>query len=493
MRPYPNLYEINTQLFLKRLSAKRKDISSLADLPDNVWKQYADRGFDLIWLMGVWQRSQASCKEALQIKGLRERYDSVLPGWTEDDVTGSPYAIYDYSLDPSLGAKNDLQQVRAQLHRNNLGLILDFVPNHLARDNQWTESHPAYFVRGRKTDVDEYPDRFFSPRPGVYLAHGKDPNYSPWTDTVQLNVFAVSMRRAMVNTLLNIADIADGVRCDMAMLVLNDVFERTWGKIVQGFPRPATEFWSDAIAKVKAKHPGFIFIAEVYWGLESQLQKAGFDYMYDKTLYDRIRFSTAGDILDYLKTHSPLENNSAYYIENHDEERAITAFGRERSLAAAVIITTLPSLHLFHEGQMEGMKVHMPVQLVREPEEAVDPEIQSFYYRLLTICDNEVFHNGIWRLIDTGQAWEGERSYINLLAWSWHYNDQVSIVVTNYSPGPAKGWIKPRFVLDQNNSIVFRDELTDITYNKESSELRTKGIYVDLAPYQSHILSAIVH
>jgi glycosidase len=492
MRSYPHLYEINTQLFLTRLSAKENNAPALAELSDSIWKQYASLGFDLVWLMGVWQRSPASRQEALQSKGLRERYDSVLPGWTENDVTGSPYAIYDYSLDPSFGVPDDLQRIRTQLNRNNIGLILDFVPNHLARDHAWTQSHPAYFVRGSKADVGEYPDRFFSPRPGVYMAHGRDPNYSPWTDTVQLNVFAVSLRRAMVNTLLHIAEVADGVRCDMAMLVLNDVFEKTWGNTVKGCRRPPTEFWSEAIAKVKEKHPGFLFIAEVYWGLEPQLQHAGFDFMYDKTLYDRIRFSTARDILDYLRTHSPLEHNSAYFIENHDEQRAITAFGRKRSMAAAVIMATLPCLRLFNEGQMEGKKVHVPVQLVREPDETIDPGMQNFYYRLLTICNQEIFHKGIWRLVDTGQAWEGERSYANLLAWSWHYNGQVGVVVTNYSPNPARGWIRPRLAIEGNNSIVFRDELTDVTYTKESPELRTKGIYVDLAPYQSHILSTIV-
>lgn len=493
MRSYPHLYEINTQLFLKRLSGKGNDTPSLATIPDSIWQEYARRGFDLIWLMGIWQRSPASRQEALRIPGLRERYDSVLPGWTEDDVAGSPYAVYDYSLDRSFGEPGDLQHVRSQLNRNNLGLILDFVPNHLARDHPWTESHPAYFVRGRKSDAGAFPDRFFSPRPGVYMAYGKDPNYPSWTDTVQLNVFAVSLRRAMVNTLMHIAEVADGVRCDMAMLVLNDVFEKTWGNVARGFQRPSTEFWAEAIAKVKAKHPGFLFIAEVYWGLESQLQQAGFDYVYDKTLYDRIRFSTAGDILDYLKEHSPLKYNSAYFIENHDEQRGIIAFGREKSMAAAVLFATLPCLRLFHDGQLEGKKVHMPVQLVREPDDVTDSTVQNFYYRLLTICNQEVFHKGMWRLIDVYEAAEGDRSYTSLLAWSWNYNEQVSIVVTNYSPNPARGWIKPRLVIEENNSIIFRDELTDITYNKESVELRTKGIYVDLAPYQSHILSGIVH
>jgi glycosidase len=489
MRPYPHLYEINTQLFLKRLSVKGNTAPLLTELPDDVWKTFSTKGFDLIWLMGVWQRSPASRKQALRVKSLRERYDVVLPGWKNHDITGSPYAVYEYSCNSLFGSQDSLRHLRTKLNQNDLKLILDFVPNHFARDNKWTMSRPAYFIRGSKEDAAEFPDSYFSPHEDIYIAHGKDPNFPSWTDTAQVNIFSTSLRKALVNILLQIADQADGVRCDMAMLLLNDVFERTWGNQLQRFRRPDTEFWTEAIEKVRERHSGFIFIAEAYWGLETQLQQAGFDFIYDKTLYDRVRFSTAADILDYLRTHDPLEHHSVYFIENHDEQRAVTAFGRERSIAAAVVVMTLPCLRLIHDGQLEGKRIQIPVQLMREPEDAHDPDIEQFYNRLLSICNHEVFHNGTWKLIESNEAFEKDVSYTNLLAWSWHYNEQVKIVVTNYSPNSAQSWIKPRLQIEGNGTLELEDELTGTKYRKEVAEIREKGLYIDLKPYHSHIFS----
>ena len=489
MRLYPHLYEINTQLFLNRLSAGDNAAPLLTELPDDIWKAFSARGFDLVWLMGVWKRSPASRQEALRAKGLRERYDVVLPGWKNDDVTGSPYAVYEYNLDPLFGPQDGLRNLRTQLNQNNLGLILDFVPNHFSRDNQWTMSHPAYFVRGSKEDAAEFPGSYFSPHEDIYIAHGKDPNFPPWNDTAQVNIFSVSLRKALINILQQIADQADGVRCDMAMLLLNDVFERTWGNQLKRFRRPDTEFWIEAIEKVKEQHPDFIFIAEAYWGLEMQLQQAGFDFIYDKTFYDRVRFSTAGDILAYLRTHNPLEHHSVCFIENHDEQRAVTAFGRERSMAAAVIVMTLPCLRLVFDGQLEGKRIQMPVQLLREPEDANDPIIGHFYDRLLPICDQDIFHNGTWKLIEITAAYEKDVSYTNILAWSWYYNGQVRIVVTNYSPNSARSWIKPQLTIEGDGTLELEDELTGIKYSRGIAELREKGLYVDLEPYHSHIFS----
>jgi hypothetical protein len=219
------------------------------------------------------------------------------------------------------------------------------------------------------------------------------------------------------------------------------------------------------------------------------LQQAGFDYVYDKTLYDRVRFSTAGDILDYLRTHSPLEHHSVCFIENHDEQRAVTAFGRERSMTAAVIMMTLPCLHMVHDGQLEGKRIQMPVQLMREPEDANDPVIRQFYDRLLSICDQDVFHNGTWKLMEATEAYEKDVSYTNILAWSWHYKGQVKIVVTNYSPNSARSWIRPQLTIEGDSTLELEDELTGTKYNREIAEFKEKGLYIDLEPYHSHIFS----
>jgi len=125
------------------------------------------------------------------------------------------------------------------------------------------------------------------------LAYGRDPNFSGWPDTLQLNYANPELQRVRIDELIAIAGKCDGVRCDMAMLLLPDIFQRTWGVT----PEP---FWPRAIPAVHAKFPDFTFMAEVYWDLEWTLHQQGFDYCYDKRLYDRLRDGHARPVGGHL-------------------------------------------------------------------------------------------------------------------------------------------------------------------------------------------------
>ncbi len=488
MRCHPHLYEVNALLFIRRLSEKYHRTLTLATVPEEEWQLLRHRGFDLIWLMGMWQRSPGAREQALLNSALRREYDQALPGWTEEDIAGSPYAVHAYSLDPVLGEPGELAQLKSRLNRQGLVLMLDFVPNHLAFDHPWVLSHPERFVQGNEADARAHPDWFFSPDRGSYLAHGRDPYFPPWSDTVQMNFYSTELRQALINELLRIAELADGVRCDMAMLALNEVFEQVWGGIVKDYPRPETEFWAEAIERVRQRSPEFLFLAEVYWGLEQKLYQIGFDFTYDKTLYDRLRFSAPGDIRSHLMADDLYQQHSARFIENHDEPRAVVAFSSERSFAAAVILATMPGLRLFHNGQLEGRRIRLPVQLAREPKEATDPEIVRFYDRLLAVCNASAFHEGEWGLMEASQASEGNESYHDLLAWFWRYAEQFKVVVVNYSPNPAQGRVKLPLPLEATDRVAFRDELTEAVYTQDPKEVRSQGLYVALDSYHAHIL-----
>jgi hypothetical protein len=491
MRRYPLLYEINTRLFIRRMSERYQRALTLATLPEEEWQLLTRHGFDAAWLMGVWQRSPAARQQALLTPALRQQYTQALPDWTDDDIAGSPYAVRGYSLDPSLGKATELAQLKSSLNRQGLSLVLDFVPNHLARDHPWTISHPERFVPGSKADVLAHPDWFFSPGRDIYFAHGRDPNFPPWTDTVQVNFYSSELRQALINELLKIAEVADGVRCDVAMLALNDVFGKLWGAMLKDYPHPKTEFWAEAIGQVRQHYPDFLFLAEAYWGAEQKLQQTGFDFTYDKPLYDKLLSSSPDETQSYIMSNGVCQERSAHFIENHDEPRAVTAFGRERSLAAAVIIATLPGLRLFHDGQLEGHRIRLPVQLVREPKETTDTEVRQFYARLLKVINQPAFHEGEWRLIEASQACERSESHRSLLAWLWHYAEQHKIVVVNYSPNPAQGWLKLPLPLKTTGGILFRDELTGLTYTRDTDEIVKQGLYLDLSPYQAQILDVV--
>jgi hypothetical protein len=132
----------------------------------------------------------------------------------------------------------------------------------------------------------------------------------------------------------------------MAMLFLNSIFERTWGS--RAGPRPPTEYWVDVISAIKKKHSGCLFIAEAYWDLEWELQQQGFDFCYDKKLYDRLEHSDAESIRLHLCADLAYQGKLLRFIENHDEPRAAASFSAAKHRAVALTAVTLPGIKLFH-------------------------------------------------------------------------------------------------------------------------------------------------
>ncbi len=480
----PQLIEVNARLWMNRVR-KTLPQTNLDSIPDAQWKSLAENGFDMVWLMGVWQRSPAARRLAMEYAHRGNDFKQALPGWTDADITGSPYAIFDYVPDSSLGSP-DLAAVKAAVNRAGMRLILDFVPNHVAVDNPWVVSNPDWFVPALPTELAHHPEWYFSNANGLMLAHGRDPNYPPWTDTAQVNFYSPGLREAFAAELLKMTELADGVRCDMAMLGINEIFDGVWGKHIKN-TRPAPEFWPEIISRVKLKRPDFVFIAEAYWGFEQKLIDFGFDFAYDMDSYKLLRYSDAGKIKARLVESAHVLPHLAHFIENHDEQRALTAFGRERSKAAAVIISTLPGLRFFHDGQLDGKQVKMPVQLVREPDEAADPEIRTFYERLLKINSAPVFRSGRWQMERVSPASKGDNSFENLLAWSWIDDGDPGLVVVNYSGSPARGWLTSPPQPCAEGRVLYQDELNDRSYIRERSELNDRGLYVALEAWGAHV------
>jgi hypothetical protein len=429
---------VSARLWLRRLSAYEGRPLSLSSIPDRHLRPIGDR-FDLLWLMGAWQRSAAAKEQALATHAIVGACNAALPGCSPADVEGSPYAVHGYELDPALGAADELGRFRERLNALGVGLVLDFVPNHLARDHAWTLQHPDWFVAGTDALAAAHPDLFFRTAHGAWLAHGRDPNFPPWTDTVQVDFFSSGLRDAVTRTLLSIARVADGIRCDMAMLGLSDVFEGVWGWAVTHGARPPREFWAEVIERVRTDHPRFLFVAEAYWGLEPRLLELGFDYAYDKRLYDLLLSSNAGAIREHLQAQSAQLHRHVQFVENHDEKRAVVAFGRDRSRSAAAAALTLPGLRLIHDGQTEGRRVRVPVQLIRQPDEPPDDGLVGFYDRLLSLCGEPLLQTGDWRLLDVEPAANGDESHRELLAWSWSLGGEWAIVAINHSGAPARG------------------------------------------------------
>jgi glycosidase len=256
---YPILYEINTWVWLHDLTQKYQRPIQLGNVPAEEWDTVASLKIDAVWLMGVWERSPASVRIAMANEGLVADFRRALPDFTAGDNIGSAYSVRRYVVDKHLGGPEGLTAARRMLSKRGLRLMLDFVPNHVAVDHPWVSEHPEYLVQGRSDDLKRDPDSFI-PIGGKVFAWGRDPYFPAWKDVLQLNAFAPGLRRAAIETVSSIAGQCDGIRCDMAMLLLNQTFERTWG-CRGGYPagkHPETEYWQDVIQAVQRKFPDFL-------------------------------------------------------------------------------------------------------------------------------------------------------------------------------------------------------------------------------------------
>lgn len=407
----PLLYEINTRCWLRELSEKSAAAINLTNVPEMEFEEWQRLGFTHIWLMGVWTCGPRSRSAALSHPDQRRAYDETLPGWVDADIGASPYSISAYVVPASLGGNSGLANFRKRLNDRGLKLILDFVPNHVGLDHPWLEEHPEYLVQCAPESANAFP---WETVDGTrWFAHGRDPYMPPWTDTIQIDYRVPAARAAMAVELASIAQGCDGVRCDMAMLVLQDVFAATW----QNFPPPrlsealdttvdaGSDFFTDIIPQIKAKHPGFVFLAEVYWGLEARLQSLGFDYTYDKTLYDRlVAHDSMGVQRHLLGMGQSVVSHCAHFLENHDEPRIASALSLPEHRAAAALILTLPGMRFLHEGQLGGAKKRVPVQMLRRPEAPLNQEIRSTYEELLALLPATFVGRGQCELLTPKEA-----------------------------------------------------------------------------------------
>ena len=480
---HPVIYEINTWAWLGEMSRRFQRPVNLATVPSEEWNAIAALGFDAVWFMGVWERSPAGIEISMRNPGLLEDFRRALPDFSAKDNVGSPYCVRRYVVDEHLGGTRGLAEARKVLAKRGIRLVLDFVPNHVAPDHPWVSEHPEYFIQGSSEDLARDPHSYVA-LAGKVFACGRDPYFPAWPDVLQLNAFNTGLRTAVIDTLTDIAAQCDGVRCDMAMLMLNDIFERTWG--ARAGVKPGNDYWTTVIPAIKGKHGEFRFIAEAYWDLEWELQQQGFDHCYDKKLYDRMEHGNAESVRQHLLADISYQQKMVRFIENHDEPRAAATFSLEKERAAAVAILTLPGARLLYEGQFEGMKTRLPVFLGRRRAEPVDRDLAVFYGRLLNAVNHDVFRNGEWRSCERS-GWPDNQSCANILAWCWVKDDERYFIIINFRQENAQARVQVPWDELRGRQWRLNDVLSGQTYDRSGDEMRDGGLYVDLKPWQCHL------
>lgn len=481
----PSLYQINTRVLLSSLGQD----ATLDHVPDPLLDRLAAKGFDWVWFLGVWGIGPTGRAISRSLPAWRKEFSQVLPDLRDSDICGSPFAVTGYHVDPALGGEQALARLRERLHKRGMKLMLDFIPNHVGHDHPWSVSHPEFFFSGSDSLLVKDPQRWVRAPCGGIFALGRDPNFPGWPDTLQLNYYCPELREAMLDELLSVSARCDGLRCDMAMLLEPEVFARTWGEFSGDASSELPLFWPDAISAVRAEHPEFLFLAEVYWGYEWKLQQHGFNYAYDKTLYDRLLSLKAPEVKRHLIAPLPYQQKLARFLENHDEVRIAAKLPLAAHRAAAAITYLAPGLRFFFDGQFEGKRQRVPVHLCRAPQEKIVPEIVEFYKTLLPIVQSLPCRIGSWNMLDACPAWLENPTHENFICYLIEHPLDHLLLVVNYASYrgqclvklPHRGWL--------DGSVTLRDRLSQERLQHSAAELQSTGLHIDLPEWGVRLFS----
>ena len=484
----PLIFQVNARQLSLRIAAQGTCGGQLGALADDVVSAWATQGFDAVWLTGAWKTGEIGRKASAEDPAFTAHHADVLPDWTPADVCGSPYAISDYVVSPDFGGPDALAALRRRLADVGLSLILDFVPNHTARDHPWVTRRPELYV----TDV---PQRAADDAQNWAVvgdravAFGRDPYFPGWRDTFQLDYRRADTRQAMIDALLCVADQCDGVRCDMAMLVLSDIFTRTWGDTTTG--DAVGEFWADAIDAVRERHPEFRFYAEAYWGLEERLRQLGFDGVYHKSLYDRLVGTDIRGVRLNLGAPDALAG-SVHFLENHDERRAAAALpDAGYRHAATALMLGLPGARLVHDGQIEGRRIRHSIHLARRADEAPDVGETAFFEGLLAAVRDSAIGHGRWQWIESRPAWNPDTfEAIQAILWTADAATR-DLVVINLSGRDAEAHLPLSYIGIGGRDWVLADRISGARYVRHGDQLVSDGLYVRLSPFQYQIFQIL--
>ncbi len=487
----PTLYEIDTRAWLDALGRRAGGGPLRLDqVPDEELDRLAAFGFAWVWLLGVWQTGDVGRAWSQADADAVRHYRGILPDFHIEDVAGSMFAIKDYAVSDHIGGDAALAGLRARLHARGMRLMLDFVPNHTARDHPWVSSHPYYYVQGHDDDLAREPKNYGRAANQGVFAYGRDPYFPGWGDTFQLNYRHPALRAAMAGELARVAGVCDGVRCDMAMLVLPEIFLSTWADRARpraGLVPDDRPFWPSAIAQARAVNPELFLLAEVYWGLEDDLLRQGFDCVYDKALYDRLRDRDASAVRAHLRADPDSQRNRARFLENHDEERAAAVFPDDVHRAAAVLTYLAPGLRFFHEGQLDGRRVRPSVHLARRPDDPPDPELPAFYSRLLDLLKCPEASRGDWRLLEPRPAWHDNPTWERFVAFERLDENHRWLIVVNYGYTEGQCFVPLSIPGSPGAVIRFRDRLSPAIYDRDAADLAARGLYLDMPAWGYHV------
>ena len=291
----PSIYQLNTRVLLQERGVALGRPATLDDLEDRFLDDIAARGSSGSGPSASGRRGRRGGRSPARTPSWSRSAGACCPICKDEDICGSPFAIVAYETNHDFGGDKALAHLRERLARRNLKLLLDFVPNHTAPDHPWVTKHPEYYIQGSEDDLARQPQNYArvkqrrgrrrsSPTGAIPTSTA---GRTPSSSTTATPAFARRASPSSARSPIAATASAATWRCCCSRRS-----SRRPGATARcpadGSPPKDNPFWPEAIAAIKRRHPEFMFVAEVYWDMEWELQQAGFDYTYDKRLYDRL-------------------------------------------------------------------------------------------------------------------------------------------------------------------------------------------------------------
>jgi glycosidase len=546
----------STYVWLDQLSKRYgRDIDTLDAIPDEELDAMAGAGFSGLWLIGLWERSEASRR----IKHLRGQPDAV----------ASAYALFDYTIAEDLGGEAGYRDLRDRAWSRGIRLASDMVPNHVGIDGRWVLEHPERFLQVDRPPYPGYsfdgPDLSGDERVGVfledhyydnrdaavvfkrldretgearYLYHGNDGTNMPWNDTAQIDYLNPEAREAVIQTILEVARRFPIIRFDAAMTLAKQHVQRLW------YPAPGSggaipsrsqfgamsseeferrmggEFWREVVDRVAAEVPETLLLAEAFWMMEGYFVRTlGMHRVYNSAFMHMLQQERNAEYRTLIKNVIAFDpqilKRYVNFMNNPDEESAVDQFGRDaKYFGVAVMMSTMPGLPMFGHGQVEGLSEKYGMEFRRAKlDERVDEGLVERHERevfpLLHRREQfaEVDHFLLYDLTAAdGSVEEDVFAYSNRTAAG------ASLVLFHNRFGAAGGWIRRSApYLDKGSGAVTQRDLfeglgleggpdrftvlTDLisgtTTLIRSERLRREGLLVDLGPFAYRVLADI--
>jgi len=526
------------------------ELAHLDDIPDAELDRLKGRGFNCLWLIGLWERSEAS-RRIKQIKG-------------NPEAAASAYSLYDYVIASDLGGEEALHRLRGRCEKRGIRLAADVVPNHTGIDSRWIRRHPHWFIQSPYSPFPTY--RFTGPnlsgtsdlciqiedgyydhseaavvfrledyRSGTvrYIYHGNDGTHMPWNDTAQLNFLIPEVREAVIGTLLHVARTFKVIRFDAAMTLAKKHYQRLW------FPQPGggsgiasraehsmsreefdrvfpKEFWREVVDRVAQEVPDCLLLAEAFWLMEGYFVRTlGMHRVYNSAFMNMLKKEENAKYREVIKNILEFDpdilGRFVNFMNNPDEETAVAQFGSgAKYFGVAAMMSTLPGLPMFGHGQIEGRHEKYGMEYLRARwDEPVDTaKLRHHEAVIFPLLRRRRIFSGSehFALFD---FWCEGRVDENVFAYSNRSKDERALVVYNNRYGDTRGWVKLSVGIREKHSgqlrrrslmealgleagedlyIAFAEQACGLVHLMPSRKLAEEGLHLELSAYQSRAL-----